>query len=97
MKNLTLLTFVACASAVAVSCSQSPKKSRFDGSAGEVKLMTLDPGHFHAALVQKNMYPQVDPDVYVFAPEGEDVQMHLGRIENYNTRQENPTTWNEIV
>ncbi len=97
MKNLTLLTLVTCASVVAVSCSQSSKKNRFDGSAGEVKLMTLDPGHFHAALVQKNMYAQVDPDVYVFAPEGEDVQMHLDRIENYNTRQENPTSWNEIV
>jgi hypothetical protein len=26
----------------------------------KVKLITLDPGHFHAALVQKSMYPQVD-------------------------------------
>jgi hypothetical protein len=25
----------------------------------EVRLMTLDPGHFHAALVQKEMYPGV--------------------------------------
>ena len=32
-----------------------------------VKLITLDPGHFHAALVQKTMYPQVDPNVYVYA------------------------------
>src|SRR5210317_318192 len=28
-------------------------KSEFTGAPGEVKLITLDPGHFHAALVQK--------------------------------------------
>ena len=31
----------------------------------EVRLMTLDPGHFHAALVQKEMYPDVAPRVDV--------------------------------
>lgn len=60
-------------------------------------LMTLDPGHFHSALVQKNMYPDVDSTAYVFAPEGDDVQMHLAKIEQYNNRDENPTNWNEVV
>jgi Oxidoreductase family, NAD-binding Rossmann fold len=63
----------------------------------EVRLMTADPGHFHAALVQKTMYPQVSPDVYVYAPEGPDYQQHLERIRSYNSRQNNPTSWNEIV
>lgn len=36
----------------------------------KVKLITLDPGHFHAALVQKSMYPQVDPTVHVYAKKG---------------------------
>ena len=45
----------------------------FTGAPGEVKLMTLDPGHFHAALVQKTMYDQVAPEVFVFAPDGPDV------------------------
>ena len=27
----------------------------------DVRFMTLDPGHFHAALVQKEMYPGVSP------------------------------------
>jgi len=35
----------------------------------QVRLMVLDPGHFHAALVQKTMYEEVCPDVYVYAPE----------------------------
>lgn len=72
----------------------APKHS-FTGAEGEVKLMTLDPGHFHAALVQKNMYNQVTPEVFVYAPEGDDVTMHLDRINGYNNRAENPTTWNE--
>jgi len=60
-------------------------------------LMTLDPGHFHSALVQKNMYPEVDSTAYVYAPEGEDVKMHLAKIDQYNHRSENPTHWKEVV
>jgi predicted dehydrogenase len=59
--------------------------------------MTLDPGHFHAALVQKTGYEQVDPRVHVFAPEGPDVEGHLGRIEGFNTREDEPTAWVEEV
>ena len=59
--------------------------------------MTLDPGHFHAALVQKNMYPTIDSVVYVYAPAGDDLQQHLDRIEQYNARTENPTHWKEEV
>ncbi len=59
--------------------------------------MTLDPGHFHAALVQKYMYDQVSPEVYVYAPEGKDVKDHLERIRRYNTREDNPTEWEAIV
>lgn len=60
-----------------------------------VKLITLDPGHFHAALVQMYMYDQVSPTVYVYAPEGDDVKMHLEKIDRYNTRAERPTSWDE--
>ena len=68
---------------------------KFTGAKGEVKLMTLDPGHFHAALIQKAMYAQIDPTVYVYAPEGDDAILHLGRIEAYNKRADNPTAWVE--
>ena len=63
----------------------------------EVVLLTLDPGHFHAALVQKTQYPQVSRDVYVYAPAGDDLESHLSKIEAYNHRPDNPTDWNEIV
>jgi predicted dehydrogenase len=63
--------------------------------AENVNLITLDPGHFHAALVQKTMYPQVSPVVHVYAPEGPDLAAHLQRVRAYNTRAENPTRWEQ--
>ena len=42
--------------------------ARNDPEAAQVRLVTLDPGHFHAALVQKFMYREVDPVVRVYAP-----------------------------
>jgi predicted dehydrogenase len=59
----------------------------------EVRLITLDPGHFHAALVQKEMYPGVDPVVHVYAPLGPDLLGHLARISSFNRRAERPTSW----
>jgi predicted dehydrogenase len=100
--NLIMITIL---SVVIGSCGggKSPKSeetkpaSAFTGAKGEVKLITLDPGHFHAALVQKNMYDQVSPEVYVYAPEGFDLREHLKRIEGYNSRPEKPTSWVEKV
>lgn len=69
--------------------AQKPKQT--------VKLITLDPGHFHAALVQKNMYPEVSPTVQVYAPVGNDLHYHLDRINTYNSRTENPTSWHEKI
>lgn len=66
-------------------------------SSRPVKLVTLDPGHFHAALVQKSMYAEVDSVVHVYAPAGKDVQFHLDRIKAYNAREKDPTHWAERV
>jgi predicted dehydrogenase len=62
-------------------------------AADPVKLIVLDPGHFHASLVQKEMYPSLDPTVSVYAPMGPDVVDYLNRIALFNTRKENPTAW----
>ena len=62
-----------------------------------VRLMTLDPGHFHAALVQKRMYEQVSPVVNVFAPDGPDLDLHLQRVEAFNRRADQPTAWQHQV
>lgn len=82
------------------SGSQQAKEEttqKFTGAKGEVKLIILDPGHFHASLVQKTMYDQIDPTVHVYAPDGPDVQTYLNRINDFNTRAENPTHWIEKV
>jgi len=62
-----------------------------------VRLITLAPGHFHAALLQKSMYEGVDSTVNVFAPEGPEVKSYLALINEYNGRKENPTAWKEKV
>jgi len=67
--------------------------SHAEGVTGPVRLMTLDPGHFHASLVQKFMYEGVDPLVHVYAPEGDDVLEHMKRIEGFNERADQPTSW----
>src|SRR6266852_944471 len=59
----------------------------------EARLMVLDPGHFHAALVQKEMYPWLSPRVSVYAPLSPDVLDYLNRIALFNTRKANPTSW----
>ncbi|RGS95346.1 oxidoreductase, partial [Parabacteroides merdae] len=80
------------------SClTKKEKPGELTRTSGEVKLVTLDPGHFHAALVQKNSYKQVADEVYVYAPEGDDVQEHLNKINGYNTRTDSPTKWKEVV
>jgi predicted dehydrogenase len=59
----------------------------------DVRLMAVDPGHFHAALVQKEMYPGVSERVDVYAPLGSDLTEHLNRVAAFNRRSERPTTW----
>jgi predicted dehydrogenase len=61
------------------------------------RLIVLDPGHFHAALLQKYLNKEVDSVVHVFAPEGADVKAHLALIDGYNNRKEDPTNWEEKV
>jgi predicted dehydrogenase len=55
--------------------------------------MTVDPGHFHAGLVQKEMYPGVSKRVDVYAPLGPDLIAHVSRIAAFNARSQDPTSW----
>lgn len=88
--------------ALILGCQSSEKKAGQDSEDGMIRLITLDPGHFHAALVQKSMYEGVDSVVHVYAPDGRsdgpsDLQLHLDKINGYNTRTEEPTHWKEEV
>lgn len=77
--------------------TSSPSMTNSPSTNAKFKLITLDPGHFHAALVQKTMNPDVSPTVHVYGPDGFDLNEHLKRIEGYNTRAENPTKWETKV
>ena len=99
--SLALLLSVA-------SCDSPPKSEKTGGNpmndpktASSAKskytLMTLDPGHFHAALVQKEMNAEVSPTVYVYAPDSFDLSEHLKRVDGFNTRATSPTKWEEKI
>lgn len=59
----------------------------------DLKLMTLDPGHFHAALFQRERLPGIASEAYVYAPLGPDLTAHLQRVARFNLRAEHPTDW----
>jgi len=93
--NLTSMARLSvCASILLFASCNKPTKVE---TVKPFHILTLDPGHFHAALVQKSMYANVDSTVHVYAPEGPDLQLHLARINGFNTRAESPTRWNEII
>ncbi|GAA4432852.1 putative oxidoreductase C-terminal domain-containing protein [Ravibacter arvi] len=85
----------AVAMAMFTACSPTKKEETSTGK--PIKLVVVEPGHFHAALVQKQMYQDVDSVVHVYATDGPDVNAYLAAIERYNSRPENPTQWNEQV
>jgi predicted dehydrogenase len=57
------------------------------------RLVVVDPGHFHATLVQKDMYKWLSPRVQVYSPLTPALIDYLGRIAGFNSRAENPTRW----
>lgn len=58
-----------------------------------IRLMTIAPGHFHAALVQKKMLDGVSRKSYVYAPLDSDLIAHLDRLAAFNSRPEEPADW----
>ena len=76
-----------CATPSTPNCATGERK------VSDIGLIVADPGHFHAALVQKEMYPNLSPKVHVYAPVGPDLADYLTRISRFNTRREQPTAW----
>ncbi|MFC3196377.1 putative oxidoreductase C-terminal domain-containing protein [Parapedobacter deserti] len=81
--------------AVATLMACNPNKENVQQK--DIQLITVAPGHFHAALVQKSMYPEVDSIVHVYAPDGLELDAHLALIDRYNTREDKPTAWEQVV
>jgi predicted dehydrogenase len=86
------LFFLTCAGLLGgiSALAQTNQSARF-------QLIALDPGHFHASLMQKTMYADVDPVVHVYSPGGDDLQDYLKRIESFNARPDKPDHWKEEV
>ncbi|TCC99791.1 putative oxidoreductase C-terminal domain-containing protein [Pedobacter psychroterrae] len=87
---------LAILSLIAVAGCGNPQKATEQAN-NKIKLIALDPGHFHSALLQKSMYPDVDSVVHVYAPKGEELESHLKLITQYNANAEKPTAWKEEV
>ena len=90
VRLLTLILVIAVVLIEGLSMSQTSHRDRPNEP---VRLITLDPGHFHAALVQKRMYPGVSNRVHIYAPLGFDLTEHLNRIARFNMREKDPTAW----
>ena len=58
----------------------------------DLTLVTLDPGHFHAALFQREMLPGIAEEEFVYAPLGPDLTAHLNRVAQFNLRKDQRTT-----
>lgn len=87
-------------SLIVASCSFSKKQANNSHDKNmnpNVKIVVLDPGHFHASLLQKNPLASVNDTIRVYAPEGAEVKQYLNDINSYNQRAENPTSWKEEI
>jgi len=81
------------ATLVVVALGAASARTQGTPPMADIRFITLDPGHFHAALVQKEMYAGVSPSVNVYAPLGQDLLDHLARVAGFNRRATNPTAW----
>ena len=77
------------------SCQNKPQEMKKNDQ--KVRIITLDPGHFHAALLQKSMYAEIDSVVHVYAPDGSELDNHMKLVDSYNTSAENPTSWKHEI
>lgn len=99
MKNRIEINVLLILCVLISSCYSAKNKPTnvFAGKKGEIKLIVLDPGHFHADLLQKTSNDKINDTVYVYALQGTELTQHIQRIESYNNRAEKHTSWKEII
>lgn len=74
-----------------------PKNKAASEAPTRITFAVLAPGHFHAALVLKEMYEDCDSLVYVYAPEGKELAAWQQKVAAYNNQADNPTHWKPLV
>jgi predicted dehydrogenase len=97
MRNKLLTIAFMSAMALNQGCDTKKEEAKDEATKKPLSLIVVEPGHFHAALVQKSMYPEVDSVVHVYASEGPDVKAYLDKVEKYNASPTDPTRWKEEV
>ena len=78
------------------SCSLSKRQADNEADTNEsrkIELIVLDPGHFHASLLQKDTLTDVNDTIHIYAPEGTGLNQYMESINSYNQRAEAPTSW----
>ena len=53
----------------------------------------VNPGHIHAAMVLKFPVPGMGDTVRVYAPQGPELESFISTVNSFNSREENPTSW----
>ncbi|MGO1816717.1 MAG: putative oxidoreductase C-terminal domain-containing protein, partial [Sphingobacterium sp.] len=96
MRRKISIYLLSVATLSVLACNQAGDDNQ-DERMDPISLVTVAPGHFHAALVQKSMYNEVDSTVHVYAPEGPELEAHQALVTQYNTREIDPTDWNQVV
>jgi predicted dehydrogenase len=56
-------------------------------------LAIINPGHFHAGLVLREMHPEISKDVYIYSDPGIDLDNYMKLVQSFNSRALNPTSW----
>ncbi len=85
---------------IVASCSFSKKQIVNKTGANDsckIGVVVLDPGHFHASLLQKDTLTDISDTIRIYAPEGIGVKQYLESIDSYNHRPKSPTNWKKQV
>ena len=80
--NIRFLVFLLVVASCSLSKRQTTDEVDISGS-HKIDLIVLDPGHFHASLLQKETLTDVSDTIRIYAPEGIAVNQYLESIDSY--------------
>ena len=78
--NIRFLVFLLVVASCSLSKRQTTDEVDISGS-HKIDLIVLDPGHFHASLLQKETLTDVSDTIRIYAPEGIAVNQYLESID----------------
>ena len=95
-KGIGLISILFIVSSCSFSKKQTMNKAEANDSC-KIEVVVLDPGHFHASLLQKDALAVINDTIRIYAPEGIGVNQYLESIDSYNHRPKSPTTRNKYI